>query len=68
MLAAQSDLMTDILAGAEGCPSTGDRQRLGGVARRIHGFWAERRRNGFVATDLSATLNALLLCDVSLAD
>jgi len=62
MLAAQPELMADILAGADGRPLVGDPMQLGNIAGRIHGFWVERRRNGVGATDLMATLNALLPC------
>ena len=62
MLAAQPELMADILAGADGRLLAGDPMQLGDIAGRIHGFWVERRRNGVGATDLLATLNALLPC------
>ncbi len=63
MLAAQPELMADILAGADGRRLlAGDPLQLGDIARRIHGFWSERRRNGVGATDLLAALNAMLSC------
>lgn len=62
MLAARPELMADILAGADGRLLAGNPMQLGDIAVRIHGFWVERRRNGVGATDLLATLNALLPC------
>lgn len=62
MLSAQPALMADILAGADGSLEVCARQRLGDVARRIHGFWVERRRNGCSTSDLLANLVAVLPC------